>query len=700
MSAKLFILFFFCGYLLSCHPRDKGSSTWKLYRGNAQSNAYSALDQINAANVQQLRIAWEYHTRDSGISIQCNPIIVNGVMYVTSPALKLIALKAGSGEMLWTFDPFKGEKADGVNRGVAYWEDGSDQRILFSAGYKLYAVDARSGQVISNFGQSGTVDLREGLDRRPDEITVDATSPGIIFGDLLIMGSRVSEGEGAAPGYVRAYNVRSGKEAWVFHTIPRPGEYGYDGWEKDAWKNIGGANTWSGLSLDEDRGMVFFATGSCSPDFYGGDRKGQNLFANSVIALNAKDGKRIWHYQIIHHDLWDYDPPMPPNLVTLHQNGRRIDAVMEATKTGNIFVFDRETGKSLFEIKEQKVPQSDIKGEQSWPTQPFPVKPAPFVRQKYTDADISDISPEANAYIKDRLKNVRNEGIFTPSSDQGSIVFPGFRGGAEWNGGSFDIETGIIYINANEIPNISSLKKVDLTAGKGSGKSFFQVSCATCHGIDRMGQANFPSLVNIDKKMNQLQIMEQIRKGKGLMPAFSNLTDVQISAISAYLMDPGKEKEVKQTRQATQDPADIKYSYAHSGYGQFLDQEGYPAVKPPWGTLNAIDLNTGELLWKVPLGEYAALTKRGIPPTGTQNFGGTIVTAGGLIFVGASKDEKFRAFDKRTGKILWETRLPAGGYATPCTYEIAGKQYVVIAAGGGGKNDTKKGDSYVAFALP
>ena len=696
----MFILFLLGGCLASCRNGEKKFSAWKVSRGNAQSNAYSGLDQINTNNVQQLKIAWQYHTKDSGTSIECNPIVINGVMYATSPSLKLIALKAGSGEMLWTFDPFKDEKADGVNRGVVYWEDGQDKRIFFSAGYKLYAINAGSGQVVPGFGQNGVVDLREGLDRRPNEITVDATSPGIIFGDLLIMGSRVSEGEGAAPGYVRAYNVRSGKEVWVFHTIPKPGEYGYDTWEKDAWKNIGGANAWTGLSLDEDRGMVFFATGSCSPDFYGGDRKGQNLFANSVIALNAKNGKRIWHYQIIHHDLWDYDPPMPPNLVTLHQNGKSIDAVMEATKTGNIFVFDRETGKSLFDIKEQKVPISDISGEQSWPAQPFPVKPTPFVRQRYTEADISDISPATAEYVKSRLKNVRNEGIFTPSSDQGSMVFPGFRGGGEWNGGSFDMETGIVYINANEIPNISSLKKVDMSAGKESGKSLFQVNCATCHGIDRKGQANFPSLVNIEKKMSQLQVAAQIKKGKGLMPAFSNLTNVQLNAISAYLMDPANEKRVKYNAGATNDTSDRKYSYAHSGYGQFLDQEGYPAVKPPWGTLNAINLNTGELLWKVPLGEYAALTKRGIPPTGTQNFGGTIVTAGGLIFVGASKDEKFRAFDKRTGKILWETQLPAGGYATPCTYEIAGKQYVVIAAGGGGKNDTKKGDSYIAFALP
>jgi quinoprotein glucose dehydrogenase len=622
-------------------------------------------------------------------------------MYVTSPALKVIALKAATGEMIWKFDPFNSAKADGVNRGVTYWEDEDDKRILFTAGHHLYALQARTGRIIPSFGVNGKVDLRHGLDRDSSKIYLEVTSPGIIFGDMLIIGSRVSEGEDAAPGHVRAFEVRSGKQVWIFHTIPQPGEYGYDTWEKDAWKNIGGANTWSGFSLDKKLGLVFFATGSCSPDFYGGDRIGQNLFANSVIALNATNGKRAWHYQLIHHDLWDYDLPTPPNLVTLQQNGKTIRAVAQATKTGNIFLFDRETGKPVFDIAERKVPVSDIAGEQSWATQPFPVKPVAFVRQKYTEQDITNISPKANAYVKNRLKNIRNEGIFTPSSEQGSLIFPGFRGGAQWNGASFDVETGIIYINANEIPNISSLKKVEVISGEEDGQSLYRINCATCHGMDRKGHTSFPSLVNIENKMTMATMIDRIKKGKGQMPAFPNLSDVEVNAISAYLVKAEKENSIKKTISiaSDKDSSKVTYRYGHSGYGQFLDEEGYPAVKPPWGTLNAIDLNSGELLWKVPLGEYDQLTKRGLPPTGTQNFGGTIVTAGGLVFVGASKDEKFRAFDKKTGKILWEVKLPAGGYATPCTYEINGKQYVVIAAGGGGKNETKKGDSYIAFTL-
>ncbi len=696
MKCRLFRIAVLILSLFSCRQQDTG---WQVSRGNAESNCYSPLDQINTNNVKDLKVAWTYNTGDTGAAIQCNPIIVDGIMYVTSPALKVIALEASNGKMLWQFDPFKEGHAYDVNRGVTYWQHGKDKRILFTAGHNLYALNAQTGQIIPTFGKEGTIDLREGLDRDPGELFVTVTSPGIIFNDLLILGSRTTEAEGGAPGHVRAFNVLTGKEAWVFHTIPQPGEFGYDTWEKDAWKNVGGANTWSGLSLDEKRGMVFFGTGSCTPDFFGGDRKGQNLFANSVIALKAASGERVWHYQIVHHDLLDYDLPAPPVLVTVNHDGKKIDAVAQITKTGNVFVFDRDTGKPLFDIEERKVPVSDIEGEESWPTQPFPVKPAPFVRQKYTEDDIPDISAEARAYVIERLKHIRNEGIFTPSSEQGSLVFPGFRGGAEWNGGSFDPQTGILYVNANEIPNITALKKVEADRGNELGVNLYQLNCATCHGFDRKGQDPFPSLLYIGKKMTARDVSDRIKNGKGQMPAFPNLSKEQTDAIVGYLFQEqnGKIIEAEGKQQGASGKA---FRYAHSGHGQFLDREGYPAVKPPWGTLSAINLNTGEISWQIPLGEYEALTKRGIPPTGTQNFGGTIVTAGGVIFVGATKDEKFRAIDKQTGNILWETKLPAGGYATPSTYEVNGKQYVVIAAGGGGKNDTKKGDSYVAFALP
>ncbi len=701
MHHKRLYFLFLSLILLHCQTKEHDYGQWEIYRGSAESNSYSALDQINKDNVDQLQVAWTYHTEDTGPAIQCNPIIVDGIMYLTSPALKVIALKAATGKMIWTFDPFQDEAPKGVNRGVTYWEEGKDKRIFFTAAHQLYALNAETGAVIPGFGNNGTVDLRQGLDREVDKIFVDVTSPGIIYKELLILGSHVNEGEDAAPGHVRAYDVRSGKMVWIFHTIPQPGEYGYDTWQPDAWKRIGGANAWSGFSLDETRGWVFLATGSCAPDFYGGDRPGQNLFANSVLALNAATGERIWHYQIVHHDLWDYDLPTPPNLVTVTHEGSPVEAVAQVTKTGNVFVLDRETGQPLFPVEERSVPASDIAGEPSWPTQPFPVKPPPFVRQHYTEEDITGISQQAQAYATERLKKARNEGMFTPPSLQGSVVFPGMRGGAEWNGASFDPQTGMFYVNANEIPNIMALRKIEQTSGEedvlAAGKNLYQLHCATCHGADRKGQPPFPALTNVAEKLARPEVLDRIENGRGQMPAFPNISEEKRNAVVAYLFG---EKEGLSAGNAGTEITLSEKKYAHSGYGQFLDEEGYPAVKPPWGTINAINLNTGELVWKVPLGEYPELTQRGIPATGTQNFGGTVVTAGGLIFVGASKDEKFRAFDKRTGEILWETTLPAGGYATPSTYEVDGRQYIVIAAGGGGKNSTKPGDAYVVFALP
>ena len=595
-------------------PASKTEGEWRTYGGNLAGMRYSPLDQINRSNVHKLRIAWTYHTGDGrhkpSTTIECTPLVVNGVMYLTTAQLKLCALEAATGKLLWQFDPFEGLDEDtprGVNRGVAYWEDGNDQRIFFVARARLMAFGAKTGKLIHEFGQGGSVDLTKGLGRDLRDLSYDVTSPGIIYKNLIIVGSMCGEGpEPAAPGHVRAFDVRTGVMAWIFHTIPRPGEAGNETWENDAWRTAGAANDWGGMSVDEKRGWVFLSTGSAAFDFYGGQRLGQNLFANCVIALDAATGKRLWHYQVVHHDLWDRDLPCPPALVTLKLNGKSVDAVVQPTKFGQLFVLERETGKPLYPIAEQPVPASDVPGEKAWPSQPQPLKLPPYTRQVFKEDDVTNISPEAHAAALETFQKSRS-GTWQPPSLQGTIIFPGFDGGSNWGGGSFDPTTGWYYINSHDEPWILTL----VPAPDGAG-----------------------------------------------------------------------------------------YPYTHTGYNHFVDAEGYAAIKPPWGQLTAYNLNQGEIEWQTVLGEFQELTARGLAPTGTQNIGGSVVTAGGLVFIGATQDEKFRAFDKTNGKILWEAQLPAGGYASPCTYEVKGKQYVIIAAGGGGKPRTRSGDAYVAFALP
>ena len=678
---------------------------WNVYRGDYGSHAYSALDQINRSNVEELEVAWTYHTGDKReeppSTIENNPIVVDGVMYVTSPQLKVVALDAATGQEIWTF----ATEGSGPNRGVVYWEGGDDKRILVSAGPNLYALDAETGRPITGFGNAGIVDLRQGLGQDTEGLAVKATSPGIIYEDLLILGSSVGEGPGpSAPGHIRAYDVRTGEQAWIFHTIPQPGEFGHDTWEGNSWNTAGGVNAWAGLSLDPARGLVFAPVGSPAFDYYGGDRAGKNLFGNTVLALNAATGQRVWHFQMVHHDLWDYDPPAPPNLVTVRHDGRPVDAVAQITKQGFVFLLDRETGEPLFPVEERPVPASDLPGEEAWPTQPVPVKPPPFARQGFTEDDITDISPEAHAAVQERFESVRAGSLFTPPSREGTIFFPGFAGGAEWGGASFDPATGVLYVRSGEVPWFLKMIRPEV-AGLSEGEHVYQTNCIACHGVNRRGQPpTFPSLVDIDARRSEEEVMEVIEQGRGRMPAFPALSEEDVEALVTFLFD----EEDASTPEAAMEPqrpevesrGAVRYPFIGAGRAEFLDDEGYPAVKPPWSTLNAINLNTGEIDWKIPLGEHPELTARGLPPTGTESVGGPIVTAGGLVFIGATQDEKFRAFDKSSGELLWETTLPAGGYATPSTYEVAGKQYVVIAAGGGGQPGTRAGDAFVAFSLP
>ena len=690
---------------------DDPYTSWSVYLGDNSSSQYSDLRAINRSNVAELELAWTYSTHDADTlgrtQIQCNPIIVDTVLYGTSPRLVVFALNAATGEEIWTFDPFESGavlEGRGINRGVVYW--GGDvnhiPRIMMVAGARLFALDAATGTPIADFGELGSIDLRQGLGRDVSGLSVTARTPGIMFKHLLIQGTSLSEGIQSAPGHIRAYDVRNGNIEWVFHTIPHPGEFGYDTWPENAYTYSGGANAWSGLSLDENRGMVFLPTGSAAFDFWGGNRLGENLFANSILALDAMTGERIWHYQVVRHDIWDRDLPAPPNLVTVEHDGQQIDAVAQVTKSGHVFLLDRMTGEPLFPVEEQSFPASDLRGEEAWPTQPIPLKPAPFARQRFEEADITDLSPESHAHVLERFRSARSNGQFVPPSTQGTMIFPGFDGGAEWGGAGYDPTTGILYVNSNEMPWI--LTMVELNPDNAtSGDGLYARYCAGCHGVSLEVNADqsMPALTNLVDRYTRDEVRTQISRGTGFMPSFGFLEQAEVSAIVGFLF--GERTEALSAPDSSEEAQMSAFfagsPYGHTGYNRFFDQDGYPAVKPPWGTLNAINLNTGDYEWTVPLGEFEELTERGIPPTGTENYGGPVITAGGLLFIAASKDERFRAFDKDTGATLWETQLPAGGYATPATYAINGRQFVVIAAGGG-KMGTKSGDTYLAYALP
>jgi quinoprotein glucose dehydrogenase len=672
-----------------------GYRDWKIYGGGWDRTRYSALDQINRDNVRQLRVAWTYDTGDAfGQSeMQCNPIVVDGVLFATSPKLKVFALDAATGKLRWSFNPYEGERITRKmrNRGVTYWASGTDRRIYFAADYYLYSLDARTGVPVKSFGEAGRIDLREGFGRDPETFNIGLTTPGVVYKDLLILGSITSEGLPAAPGDIRAFDVRTGKQRWSFHTIPHPGEFGYETWPEDAWKYLGAANNWSGMALDEKRGLVFAPTGSAAFDFYGANRAGDNLFANTLLALKADTGERVWHFQAVKHDVWDRDFPTTPSLVTVKHEGKMVDAVAQATKSGHVLLFERETGKPLFPIEYRRVPQSDVEGEVLAETQPVPLKPPPFARQELTESMLTKRTPEAHRIVLERFRKVRSGPQFTPPSLEGTVVFPGFDGAAEWGGQAFDPE---IYVNSNEMPWI--LRLVKRQRGGQGGLQQYMRNCANCHKEDLSGSPpEFPSLKNLSEKLSREDMVRIIRTGQGRMPGFSRMGPRMVGSIIDYVLTG-----VNTDTGAPEKKSPMDLDYTHDGYNKFLDPDGYPAVEPPWGTLNAINLDTGEIAWKVPFGEFPELAAKGLKNTGSENYGGPVVTAGGLLFIGATNhDKKFRAYDKVTGEVIWETMLPAAGNATPAVYEVNGRQFVVIAAGGG-KSGAPTGGSYVAFALP
>lgn len=614
-----------------CRTGSTNERTWSVYKGDPESSNFSPLDQINVSNVDQLQHAWTFSMQDKPAGSQpgrseCNPIIVDGVLYATSASQWAYAVDAATGKQIWVFDPFNGGQGSEVNRGLTYWENGSNKRILFSANNFLFALDATSGKPVAEFGDNGRVDLKVGLRDADKDFYVSSTSPGIVYKNLLIMGCRVPDVYDAQPGYIRAYDCATGKLVWTFHTVPLPGEPGYETWTKDAYKVVGGVNNWAGMSLDERRGMVFLALGSPSYDFYGTERKGTNLYGNCVLALDAETGKHVWHFQTVHHDLWDYDLPAPPALVTIKREGKVIDAVAQITKQGFVFVFDRENGAPLFPIEERPVPQSDLPGEETWPTQPFPLKPRPFARQMITEDDLTNYSAANHDSLLKQFRAMRYEGLYTPPDLRGTLQLPGTRGGGEWGGAAFDPATNFLYIKSNDAPDIQTIIRGDKVAGKS-------------------GEENAPA--------SQLETMQ----GKDRADRFVNTT----------------------------------------GYKTWKDPSGNPAIRPPWGTLHALDLSTGDYVWQIPLGNDSARQEKDAPETGQEGKAGPIVTAGGIIFISGTEDRKLRALDKSTGKLLWQTTLPALANATACTYTVKGKQYVALSIGGTNENPA---GSIMAFSLP
>ncbi len=714
---------------------SKQPQDWPIYGGDSLDDHYSPLSQINRSNVNKLQVAWTYDSGETG-GMETSPIVVGNVMYTYTPSKTVIALNAASGKLLWKFD--SGLPGGQAVRGLTYWTDGKDSRIFAGILSYVYALDAETGQPIKSFGKAGRIDLREGLGREPvDRQSVFLTSPGIIYKDLLITGGRNPEALPAPPGDIRAYDVRTGAVRWQFHTIPHPGEPGYETWPKDAWTYEGAANNWPGMAVDQKRGIVYVPTGSAASDFLGMNRIGDDLYANCLLALNAETGKLIWYFQAVHHDLWDRDFPSPPTLLAVRHNGKMVDAVAQTTKHGVVYVFNRVTGEPLFPIVNKKYPPSTVPGEVASPEQPMPTKPAPFARQLLTEDMLTNRTPEAHAWAVAQFKTFRSEGQFVPLSvGKDTVVFPGFDGGAEWGGSAADPQ-GVLYVNANDIAWTGSLAD-NMSAGTSPTRALYLSQCASCHQDNMQGQPpDFPSLVGIGTRLTPDQITTTIRTGKGRMPAFSGLTDDQVSSLVQFLTTDGGRAGRGRARgapaattarggQASQavpsaDAAELAQSaagrggaaasdpndaqnmpYRFTGYKKFYDPDGYPAVAPPWGTLNAINLNTGEYVWKIPLGEYPALAAQGMKNTGTENYGGPVVTAGGLVIIAATNyDKKIRAFDKDTGKLLWQATLPYSGNATPITYMVDGRQYIVIAATGakGSRADGTRG-VFVAFALP
>jgi len=767
----------------------QSASDWRVYNGGLDGDHYSELKQINRANVKDLKMAWSFDTGEKG-GIQDNPLVIGRTLYAYTPTQKVVALDAATGKLKWKFD--SGVGGSQPARGMTYWTDGKQGRVFAGIMNFLYCLDAETGKAVESFGEGGRIDLRKELRGNYEEQSVVLTTPGVLYKDMIIVGGRNPETHPAPPGDIRAFDVRTGKLRWSFHTIPHPGEPGYETWPADAWKTAGAANNWAGMALDAERGVVYVPTGSAVFDFYGGDRLGNDLYANTLLALDANTGKRLWHFQGVHHDIWDRDFPSEPALFSLIRDGKTVDALAQTTKQGYLYLFDRVTGQPLFPIHEVPYPASTVPGEVTAPTQPKPDAPEPFARQRLTADMLTTRTPEAHAWAAKEFSTFNSDGQFIPLAvGKQTVVFPGFDGRAEWGGPALDPATNVLYVNANEMAWTGGL--VPAAHGGSPGAVVYQNQCAMCHGPNRAGAPpDFPSLVGVLSRLSVEKVTENVKKGNGRMPSFPNIDDGHLNALIEYLRTDagaGSGKEIGSVpvqgmvAQAPEDKAgaavyqdhcaichgdhregiapafpmligvgsrlsrsqivdtiqngknqmpgmpDVQgpdlvallrflgvaegtttnaiyadateEKYTFTGYRRFLDPDGYPAIAPPWGTLNAIDLKTGKYLWTIPLGEYPELAARGLKNTGSENYGGPITTAGGVVFIGATiYDHKIRAFDSHDGKLLWESELPYSGVATPATYMVDGKQFVVIAASSARDPKSPQGGAYVAFALP
>ncbi len=700
-----------CAFAFAQTPASQ-YRTWSQYGGSPDASQYSSLQQINRSNVKRLQIAWTYPTGD-GEKYLFNPLVAHGVIYVMAKNKSIVALNAATGRELWVH-PTGPNNTLITNRGINYWEsaDGSERRLLFAVNNLLQSIDARTGQPIKDFGSNGCVDLRAGLGRDPASLAlVQSTTPGRVFEDLLILGSATNEEYDSAPGDVRAYDVRTGRLVWTFHTIPHAGEFGYNTWPKDAWKTVGGANAWSELSLDEKRGVVYVPTASPKYNFYGADRKGANLFGDSLLALDARTGKRLWHFQMVHHDIWDYDNATAPKLLTVQHDGKPVDVVAQVGKEGFVWVFNRDTGQSLWPITERPVPKSDMPGEEAWPTQPFPSQPPPFARQSFTARDLSPFiqDPKERAELLSEIRSARNQGLFTPPGLTNTIEMPGNNGGANFGGAAVDPATGTLYVVSKDLPAMLKLQLAPQSSNQLGGSQLFAANCALCHGADRKGKPPaIPSLVDVGARLNTTQVAEIIQHGRALMPAFAKLSPAARKALVDFLFHPTAAPATAAPPQAPTDPAKAHYK---SGFGFMFTSSGLPAISPPWTSLTAYDLNKGTIKWKIPLGEVPELAAKGFTHTGSHfPKVAPVVTAGGLIFTG-TRDRKVRALDSKTGKVLWEDQLAAAIEGMPAVYEINGREYVVFCVAAQATTYTHNvpghlasnapiPGAYVAFALP